>query len=301
VRKSGVGQNILFTTGIHGDYRLLRELLAAIEKEAADVVILGGDVFPKVDRSLAAAAEAQREFLTESFIPFFDDVLRGGKRLLVIHPGNNDLRHPTFNQVKKWSRGKKGQVIVGEDGLFKNVLSMPLLCYPFIPPTPCAIKDWEKWDDTGSRVIPVGFFKGFRSSKSSGVDIAPMILSPKEDGNTIRSDLEVRSHAIQDLEFVFLAQAPPGETALDFIDAGEHGGSLALRDFIKSAQPKVSLHGHAHRSVEFSKRFFIKLNRTISINPGQARVDSEEPFHYVTFQLQNVLATLKHSVYGQAV
>ena len=139
------------------------------------------------------------------------------------------------------------------------------------------------------------------SNKDSSMDMAPVILSPEDDFNTIRGDLEVRAHAVKDIDFVFLSQGPPAETPLDLIDKEAHVGSKALREFIIDTHPKLSLHGHAHRSVVHSGRFFTKLADTYAINPGQAVPDSEDPLHYVTFELDNILATLKHSVYGAAV
>jgi hypothetical protein len=211
------------------------------------------------------------------------------------------LKHPTFSKVQQWSRSKKGRVVVAEDGLFKDLLELPLLCYPYIPPTLCAVKDWEKWDDDNSRSIPTDFFKGFVSSKLNPMSMAPVILSPEEQGNTIESDLEVRSHGIEDLDFVFLAQGPPANTPLDMVDADHHVGSTAIKKFIIETAPQVSLHGHAHASPYHSKRYFTKVGKTISINPGQSPADSKLPCHYVTFNLDNVLGSLNHSTFGPAV
>lgn len=296
-----MGQKVLFATGLHGDYRLFRELLVAIESEAPAVTILGGDVFPKVERSLTAAIKAQEEFLEETFIPFFEDTLGRSKCLLLFHPGNNDLKNPTLKRLRTWSRGRKGRVVIVDDGLFNNLLELPLLSYPYIPPTPSAVKDWEKWDDEDSKAIPSNFFKGFMSNKDSTMDMAPVILSPDDDFNTIQGDLEVRAHGVKDIDFVFLSQGPPADTPLDMIDSESHIGSRALREFIIKTQPKVSLHGHAHRSPSLSGGFFAMLGKTYAINPGQAVPDSEDPLHYVTFELDCILPTLTHSVYGKAV
>jgi uncharacterized protein len=136
--------------------------------------------------------------------------------------------------------------------------------YGCVPPTPFALKDWEVYDV--SRFVDPG------------------CVSPEEGRRTVPvADREVRHRTIAgDLEAlvasapldraVMLFHAPPYQTALDraALDARAidhapldvHVGSVAVRRFIESRQPLVTLHGHIHESARLTGSWRERIGRT---------------------------------------
>lgn len=291
---------VLYCVGLHGDQRLFREVILAAETENASHLIFGGDTFPNVAAPDHSIAETQADFLEAVVKPFLEDLRLRSRAIVIFHPGNNDYRFPTVSRLKAWAKTQRGRVAVADDGSFKNLLPVPIVAYPYVPPTPCEVKDWEKWDDaeTGNR-IPETFVHGVMSEELRGT--TPVLLSPSHAGDTIQGDLEARALSLPaNAPFVLLAFGPPFETPLDLLSPGEHIGSRALRQFIEKTKPVVSLHGHAHQSPRVNGgAFATRLGPTLCINPGQAKAALNQGAYYVTFDFANPAGTLKHSVLGQ--
>jgi Icc-related predicted phosphoesterase len=112
--------------------------------------------------------------------------------------------------------------------------------------------------------------------------------------STIADDLEQLA-GDQDLSgALVLFHAPPHDTPLDLADlAGQsidhvpldpHVGSMAVRRFIESRQPAVTLHGHVHESSRLSGAWRTSLGRTECFNAAYegselalVRFDLEDP------------------------
>jgi Icc-related predicted phosphoesterase len=65
--------------------------------------------------------------------------------------------------------------------------------------------------------------------------------------------------------------------------------------FIERQQPYLTLHGHIHESSEISGQYWDRIGKTLCINPGQ----SIEELYAVFFELEDVITTLEHTVFGR--
>ena len=75
---------------------------------------------------------------------------------------------------------------------------------------------------------------------------------------------------------IFLFHAPPYDTGLDraaldgkkvhgvYLDV--HIGSIAIRRFIESKQPLLTLHGHVHESARITGMWKEQIGRTLAIS-----------------------------------
>ena len=136
--------------------------------------------------------------------------------------------------------------------------------YPYVPPTPFLLKDWERYDV--SRYVDPGCI-----SPEEGVRSVPVSEREKKFSK-ISEDLE-RLAAGDDLaKAIFLFHAPPYRTKLD-VSSGEgkmidhvpldiHLGSIAVRRFIEARQPLLTLHGHAHEAARVSGSWRDRIGRT---------------------------------------
>ena len=148
-----------------------------------------------------------------------------------------------------------------------NLGRLKVYGYPYVPPTPFRLKDWEKYDVV--REVRPGCISpgdGFRTTKPD--------YDPATD--TIASDLhQLAAH--QDLSnTVMLFHSPPYKTHLDRanlvgmqvgdIQPDHHIGSLAIKEFIEYRQPLLTLHGHVHESTRRTGYWLQKINGTVACN-----------------------------------
>lgn len=158
--------------------------------------------------------------------------------------------------------------------------------YACVPPTPFLLKDWERYD-VSRHVEPacVSPEDGWRTAEVSESEIRY---------GTIQNDLQ-RLTADHDLtSAIVLLHTPPYKTALDraaldgrFVDhvpLDVHVGSIAVRRFIETRQPLMTLHGHIHESARITGRWQDRLGRTVILGAAHdgpelalVRFDPEQP------------------------
>ena len=176
----------------------------------------------------------------------------------------------------------------------KTLGDYTLVGLSFVPPTPFAIKDFERWDSAGDSLFEsqpyrcvLGTSRGFQDIRDFGtyLNSLPAIeqelarLPTGEPGRTIA-----------------VIHCPPYRTCCDVLFNGSHIGSKALRRWIEQVQPLLTLHGHIHESPQLSGSFFDRIGATTVINPG---CDHSRP-HLVFIDLED-LTQLEHSVYGPRI
>ena len=140
--------------------------------------------------------------------------------------------------------------------------------YSYVPPTPYQLKDWEKYDV--SRFVDVGAISpedGIRTTKISEDQIRY---------STISEDLKVLSKNAPVEKTIFLFHSPPYKTNLDRADldgkkvdhvsVDVYVGSIAIKRFIDSKQPFLTLHGHVHESTRLTGKWKEKFGRTYSFS-----------------------------------
>jgi Icc-related predicted phosphoesterase len=204
-------------------------------------------------------------------------------------PGNDDCRTilPALEEL-------------GRDGLIENLHQRSgrlgdytFVGLAFVPPTPFAIKDFERRDHAGAgrreariRTSVVGTPQGFEVLR----DFEAYLNS----NPTIEEELN-RLPVTEPQRTIAVIHCPPLRTRCDVLHNGQHIGSEALRRWIERVQPLLTLHGHIHESPQVSGAFCDRIGTTVVINPG---ADGQRP-HLVQVNLED-LSALGHSVYGKS-
>jgi hypothetical protein len=140
----------------------------------------------------------------------------------------------------------------------------PVYGYACTPPSPFALKDWERYDV--SRHNDPGTVSPEQGYRSVPVDARTIRYA------TIQNDL-MELVGDQDVtDAVMLFHAPPYDTRLDragldgvTIDHAPvdvHVGSVAIRRFIDERQPAITLHGHIHESPRLTGHWHETIGRT---------------------------------------
>jgi Icc-related predicted phosphoesterase len=168
-----------------------------------------------------------------------------------------------------------------------------LVGYGHVPPTPFTIKDAERKDLKDDSVD----VQRCTACCSQGEKI--LVVDPVQyfsGMDSIEEELEQLPVSPDSSKTVYVMHAPPFQTNLDKLFDGRWIGSRAIRAFIEKNQPYLTLHGHIHESSEISGAYKDRIGETVCINPGQ----STEELYAVTFELEDVLGTIDHTVFGKA-
>lgn len=237
-----------FVSDLHGRLPRYRKLFDAIRTDPPSIVLIGGDILPHWG-------------LSGVYDSFIEEIIGAGLRSLradlgAAYPrifvilGNDDPRceEATVRRLEEeglWSYSQESPHRVGD---------YTVMGYAYVPPTPFLNKDWEKYDV--SRYVPPGSVspeEGYRS-----VDVEPRIIRH----STIARDLNGFAPGEELTRWILLFHTPPHETNLDRV--GNDGrkidhvpldlnvGSIAVRRFIETRRPLLTLHGHIHESVRLT-------------------------------------------------
>ncbi len=256
--------NALFASDLHGSRRRFDALFATMVKEAPAVVLLGGDLLPS---GLFSAASDQ-SFVDAVLAPGLDHVRRElgpDYPAVVAIPGNDDGRFEERELLRAQDSGLLRYLVCAR----MHAAGRPIYGYPFIPPSPFRIKDWERYDV--SRFVDPGCV-----APEDGATYGDPVFPSDLRHPTIADDL-VRLTADDDVErAVFVFHAPPYDCPLDraaldgkTIDhcpLDVHIGSIAIRRFIEEAQPCLTLHGHVHESARLTGAWRHRFGRTWALS-----------------------------------
>lgn len=253
-----------FATDLHGHFGRYEKLFAAIIEERPAAVFLGGDLLPGIGTAGGGQFNSfLRDFLFPSFARIQGNLDRDYPAVMLIL-GNDD------------PRSEEPDILDGEARrLWHYVHGRPVAFQEFcvcgcayVPPTPFALKDWERYDV--SRYVDPGCIspeEGYRSVPVRSHDIR---------WGTIRGYLDELAKSVCMGRSIFLFHAPPHGTPLDraFLDGKTydhvaldvHVGSIAIRQFIEQRQPLLTLHGHVHESARLTGEWKMRIGRTVCIN-----------------------------------
>jgi Icc-related predicted phosphoesterase len=252
-----------FASDLHGSVDRYRKLFATIGRDRPDVVLLGGDLLPSGMHQFSENGYHEEGFI-DGFLAL--EFTRLKKSLGDAYPliglilGNDDPRV----EEESIQQGDS-------DGLWHylhmrsiTVTSYTIFGYACIPPSPFLLKDWERYDvsrhvDTGS-VSPE---EGWRTTETRTNDIKY---------GTIQKDLEELTAGRSLEKTVFMFHVPPYQTKLDraaldgrtveHVPLDVHIGSIAVKRFIKSHQPLITLHGHVHESARLTQSWNDRAGET---------------------------------------
>ncbi len=270
----------MFVTDLHGKTGRYAKLFRSIISEKPEAVFLGGDILPN-----AFNLRMQENFITgfiSSELSRVRDMLGELYPRVFVILGNDDERseEESVNALESaglWEYVNNRKTQFGRWNVFG---------YPFVPPTPFRLKDWERYDV--SRYVDPGC-----TSPEDGIHTT-QVSEDEIRYTTIQDDLS-RLTGGEDLSnAILLFHSPPYRTKLDraaldgstvdHVPVDLHVGSIAIRRLIEERQPLLTLHGHVHESPRLTGSWRDQIGKTLLYSaahdgPGLAliRIDLEDP------------------------
>jgi Icc-related predicted phosphoesterase len=269
-----------FVSDLHGRLDRYRTLFDAVESRRPRALFMGGDLLPHfadpssptdfIQDHLLAELERLRGRLGEAF-----------PRVFVIL-GNDDGR---WNEELLEEASRQGLVSYVH-GRRDSIGEWTVYGYSYVPPTPFLLKDWERYDV--SRHVDPGCVSPEEGARSVAVALHEVQYT------TMWEDLLGLAGSDDPERAVFLFHAPPYDTDLDraaldgvkidHVPLDVHVGSIAVRRFIESYQPLLTLHGHVHESARITGSWRTRLGRTVALSAAHdgpelalVRFDLEDP------------------------
>lgn len=255
---------VICVSDLHGNDVKYRKLCACIKLNLPDAVFIAGDVLPNY------YVDEPDEFIRDTLYPQFNglknELEEKYPRVFLINGNDDAAASVEFFRVLE------------SDGLLNlinnsvvNFNGFTAAGYPYVPPTPFLLKDWEKYDI--SRYVPRGCVSPEEGLRT--VEVAPNITKY----STIKDDLNEMALQISDFgKTIMLFHAPPCDTNLDKIAGKDINGSseirsigsIAIRKFIEKFQPLVTLHGHLHESTDITGEWSDKIGDTYCFNAAHS-------------------------------
>jgi len=254
--------NCFFVSDLHGNRRRYEKLFDAVADELPQLVFIGGDLLP--GPTIARALDFGREnfvpgYLAESLRALREKTGAAYPEIFVIL-GNDDGKHAEKSILDTAAEGLWHYV----DNRKVEISSFVLYGYSYIPPSPFQLKDWERYDV--SRHVDPGCV-----APEDGI-FSVSVSAEEVRYSTIQEDLEQLAQLDDLARAVFLFHAPPYRSSLDRADLegiridhvplDVHLGSIAIRRFIESRQPLLTLHGHVHESARLTGKWKQKWGKT---------------------------------------
>lgn len=279
---------VVYTSDLHGNQEHYQELFELAEQRKAQTIIIGGDMLP-IHGPFKYSLQEQQNFIFSYLEPKIRDFRsRASQTTIYAMLGNDDWQASNVHLGILVAKGTL-RLLHGE----KHELGSgyELVGYAHVPPTPFTIKDGERRDLQKDVVDQ----QRCTACVSQGAKI--VVVDPRRyfaSMNSIEEELGELPTARDYRKTVYVMHSPPFRTNLDRLFDGRWIGSQAIRAFVEKYQPYLTLHGHIHESSEISGTYWDRIGKTICINPGQ----STEELYAVVFELEDITATIEHTVFG---
>lgn len=272
-----------FVSDLHGQINRYQKLFKAITKEHPSIVFIGGDILPSGLISFTSIDSTHKDFINDFLAA---NLKKLQKKLKDAYPriflilGNDDTRFEEAAILDAatsgiWEYLHNRKAVIGDYSIYG---------YSYVPPTPFQLKDWERYDV--SRYVDPGCI-----SPEEGYHSIP-VLEYELKYSTIQKDLELLIGKNDPAQAVFLFHAPPYKTNLDraaldgkmidYVPLDVHVGSIAIKRFIETYQPLITLHGHIHETVSLTGTWKDKIGKTYSFSAAH----SGEELSLVRFELE---------------
>lgn len=252
-----------FVSDLHGARHKYNSLAEAVLNHMPDVLFMGGDLLGSARSASAGDSRDANVTEIEQVVAFFaklqSDMKERYPRVFLIL-GNDDTKVPENAAREAESKGLWTYAHNRECELDRH----SIFGYSYVNPTPFLLKDWEKYDV--SRYVDPGCVspeEGYRSEIIPALDIRYA---------TISKDLEKLAAGDDLANAIFLFHAPPYQSNLDRADLDGrsvdhapldvHVGSIAIKRFIESRQPLLTLHGHIHESARLTGSWRDQIGKT---------------------------------------
>lgn len=252
-----------FVSDLHGHQHRYEQLFAAVERERPDAVLFGGDLLPGAHRAAAAQFPVVRDFIADYLavrLAALKNHMGDEYPRICVVLGNDDPRRVEADLLDPryaglWEYAHHRRVEIG---------NLTVYGYNYVPPTPFQLKDWERYDV--SRYVEPGCVSPEEGRRSVPVEPSEARYA------TIQEDLETLTEGQNLSDAIMLFHAPPYNTVLDraaldgrmidHVPLDVHVGSVAIRKFILSRQPRITLHGHIHESAAITGSWKQQLGDT---------------------------------------
>ncbi|MCK6456804.1 MAG: metallophosphoesterase [Phycisphaerae bacterium] len=255
---------LLFSSDFHGSARHYDALSESIQSIRPALVILGGDLFPDdPSEKPDEMGKHQPLFVLEHFRTWLTGVLKASPAIQVLAIFGNHDWMSTAAAMEELAR-QQPRLILLQHQHAVGFGGVAFVGYSRTPPTPWYVKDFERLDMPHD---PPPFMGGARwDARYNRASQAPA----KKLYAAYPSIAEELEKMIQPQPpWVFVAHAPPHDTALDRSYRRESLGSRGVRAAIEKRQPMLSLHGHIHESPEVTGQYRQTLGQTVAVNVGQ--------------------------------
>ncbi len=247
---------LLFTSDLHGNTDKYFKLFNSIKEKKPSLVLLGGDLLPHS----YLHSNFIKDFLVKNLIELKSEMQHHYPKILLIL-GNDDAKSEENDIINYASDGFWEYVHFKTVGIY----NLRIFGYSYTPPSPFLLKDWEKYDV--SRYVDPGCISPEEGKRT--VEIS----SDEKKYSTIKKDLEILFGEVDVSNDIILFHGPPHNSKLDraaldgkFIDhipLDVNVGSVAIRKFIETRQPKLTLHGHIHESARLTGSWKDRIGKTI--------------------------------------
>ena len=249
-----------FVSDLHGRHNAYRELFRIIAAEQPMAVFVGGDFLPSRHQAHAYPLnDFIRGFMLPELTRLRHDMTTAYPSVFLIM-GNDDARKEEAAALELHDQG----LIHYIHNRSEPFESYRIYGYAYVPPTPFRLKDWERYDI--SRYLDPGDVSPEEGVCSTTID------EREKKYSTIKDDLALLAGDTSLEHAVFLFHAPPYRTHLDRcalddikvdgVQLDTHVGSIAIRSFIETRQPLLTLHGHIHESPRLTGSWRDLIGRT---------------------------------------
>jgi Icc-related predicted phosphoesterase len=251
----------IFISDLHGQIQKYKKLFQYIEEKKPDAVFFGGDLLPMIPSN----GKDMETFIETIILKPIKKIKEQKKEInFFVILGNDDPKRyePIF---KKANNDHIISYVHQKTIAFKDLF---VTGYAFVPPTPFQLKDWERYDV--SRFVDVGTISPEEGQRSVPAE------KEKIRFETIKKDLDTLVKNAPPDKTIFLFHSPPYDTFLDraALDGKKvdhtpldvHIGSIAIKRFINTFQPFITLHGHVHESSQITGEWRQTFDRTVSFS-----------------------------------
>lgn len=269
----------IFTADLHGSKAQYEKLFD--KARGVDFAVIGGDITPP------KRIDEQRKFIENELIRLIADFNSKHKNVdIYLMLGNDDW----VSNMQVLARENNRLYKIIHNQVYRLNEDFNIVGYSYVPITPFAIKDFEKFDSKDAELQKGDTLQGF---KSSNFELLPFKFNPEDREDNIENDFKNILRLSEPAKTIYAIHTPPYNTYLDMVYAAVHVGSLAVRRFIEQQKPYLTLHGHIHETIEVSGHFRDKINGAICLGVGNSAYEKE--LAVITFDLYD-LNSIKREV-----
>lgn len=253
----------LFASDLHGHVDRYEKLFHEIIGRHPDAVFLGGDLLPNPWVMQKSIDPEHRDFVhgfLAAELSRIRSILGARYPKVFVILGNDDAR---IEEAAILSVATEGLWSYAHDRRL-HLGDRPVFGYACVPPSPFRLKDWERYDV--SRYVDPGCV-----SPEEGLRTVP-VPGHHIRYSTIEKDLSALVGNAEVDRAIVVFHAPPYQTCLDraalddqsidHVPLDVHVGSIAIRRFLETRQPAISLHGHVHESARITGDWRDRIGRT---------------------------------------